>query len=382
MIFKKLTKYIPAILAVVLFFNISLTSTEAAPPLLPMVFSGDVTIKDGKSSDNQVLVAQILDNNNSVLFTSQSTIVKNNQYIALTVGPLDSVVIGKNVKFTFMCSDSPCKQYAEQVIPFQSAKVSFRYTLVFETAPPTKSELEAAAAKAKADEAAKQAALKAEAEAKAKAEAEAAKAKAKADEAAKQAALKAEAKAKAKAEAEAAESKAKADQAATTKPTIDTPDTLKAYPSIYSGTIVVAGTNIPKNAQLKAKIDDYITGPALIDGNNFQNLVISPGDVKYIGKPIIFILNGIQSEPTKEIYESGKTLDQLTLAFIGLPQESTQDSSKQITDSESQANTQVNVDSEGSGCSLVSANNNNYSSLLTFAMILLAPMVAYRRSKK
>ena len=350
MIFKKLTKYIPAILAVVLFFNISLTSTEAAPPLLPMVFSGDVTIKDGKSSDNQVIVAQILDNNNSVLFTSQSTIVKNNQYIALTVGPLDSAVIGKNVKFTFMCSDSPCNQYAQQVIPFQSAKVTFRYTLVFETAPPTKSELEAAKAKAKADEAAKQAALKAQAEAKAKAEAEAA-AKAKTDE-------------------------------TTTKPTIDTPVALNAYPSIYSGTIVAAGTNIPKNAQLKAQIDDYITGPALIDGNNFQNLVISPGDVKYIGKPIIFILNGIQSEPTKEIYESGKTLDQLTLAFIGLPQESTQNSSKQTTDPESQANTQVNVDSEGSGCSLVSANNNNYSSLLTFAMILLAPMVAYRRSKK
>ena len=381
MIFKKLTKYIPAILALVLFFNISLISTEAAPPLLPMVFSGDVSIKDGKSSDNQVIVAQILDNNNSVLFTSQSTIVKNNQYIALTVGPLDNVVIGKNVKFTFMCSDSPCKQYAEQVIPFQSAKVNFRYTLVFETAPPTKSELEAAEAKAKADEAAKQAALKAEADAKAKAEAEAAEAKAKADEAAKQAALKAEADAKAKAEAEAAEAKAKADEA-TTKPVIDTPAALNAYPSIYSGTIVVAGTNIPKNAQLKAQIDDYITGPALINGNNFQNLVISPGDVKYIGKPIIFILNGIQSEPTKEIYESGKTLDQLTLAFIGLPQESTQDSSKQTTDPESQANTQVNVDSEGSGCSLVSANNNNYSSLLTFAMILLAPMVAYRRSKK
>ena len=380
MIFKKLTKYIPAILAVVLFFNISLTSTEAAPPLLPMVFSGDVTIKDGKSSDNQIIVAQILDNNNSVLFTSQSTIVKNNQYIALTVGPLDSAVIGKNVKFTFMCSDSPCNQYAQQVIPFQSAKVTFRYTLVFETAPPTKSELEAAKAKAKADEAAKQAALKAEAEAKAKAEADAAEAKAKADEAAKQAALKAEAEAKAKAEAEAA-AKAKTDET-TTKPTIDTPVALNAYPSIYSGTIVAAGTNIPKNAQLKAQIDDYITGPALIDGNNFQNLVISPGDVKYIGKPIIFILNGIQSEPTKEIYESGKTLDQLTLAFIGLPQESTQDSSKQTTDSESQANTQVNVDSEGSGCSLVSANNNNYSSLLTFAMILLAPMVAYRRSKK
>ena len=350
MILKKITKYIPAILSVVLFFNVSLTSTEAAPPLLPMVFSGDVSIKDGKSSDNQVIVAQILDNNNSVIFTSQSTIVKNNQYIALTVGPLDSVVIGKNVKFTFMCADTPCKQYAEQVIPFQSAKVNFRYTLVFDTAPPTKSELEAEAAKAKADETAKQAALKAEAEAKAKAEAEAA-AKAKADE---------------------------DTQKPNTKPAID----LNAYPSIYSGTIVAAGTNIPKNAQLKAQIDDYITGPALIDGNNFQNLVISPADVKYIGKPIIFILNGIKSEPTKEIYESGKILDQLTLAFIGLPQENTQDTSQQIADSESPANTQLNDDSEGTGCSLVSANNNNYSSLLTFAMILLAPMVAYRRSKK
>jgi len=379
MILKKITKYIPAILSVVLFFNVSLTSTEAAPPLLPMVFSGDVSIKDGKSSDNQVIVAQILDNNNSVIFTSQSTIVKNNQYIALTVGPLDSVVIGKNVKFTFMCADTPCKQYAEQVIPFQSAKVNFRYTLVFDTAPPTKSELEAEAAKAKADEAAKQAALKAEAEAKAKAEAEAA-TKAKADEAAKQAALKAEAEAKAKAEAEAA-AKAKADQD-TQKPNTEPAIDLNAYPSIYSGTIVAAGTNIPKNAQLKAQIDDYITGPALIDGNNFQNLVISPADVKYIGKPIIFILNGIKSEPTKEIYESGKILDQLTLAFIGLPQENTQDTSQQIADSESPANTQLNDDSEGTGCSLVSANNNNYSSLLTFAMILLAPMVAYRRSKK
>ena len=56
--------------------NISLNSTEAAPPLLPMVFSGDVTTKDGKSTENQVLVAQILNTDNSVLFTSQSTIVK------------------------------------------------------------------------------------------------------------------------------------------------------------------------------------------------------------------------------------------------------------------------------------------------------------------
>ena len=67
-----------------------------------------------------------------------------------------------------MCGDSPCTDYADQTIPFQSAKVTFRYSLNFDTAPPSKSELEAAAAKAKADAAPQAAALNAEEEAKAK----------------------------------------------------------------------------------------------------------------------------------------------------------------------------------------------------------------------
>ena len=367
--------------------NISLSSTEAAPPLLPMVFSGDVTTKDGKSTENQVLVAQILNTDNSVLFTSQSTIVKDGNYIALTVGPLDSVVVGKNVKFSFMCGDSPCKDFADQTIPFQSAKVTFRYSLNFDTAPPSKSELEAAAAKAKADAAAQAAALKVEQEAKAKLEAAAkAEAEAKAKEAAaeKEAAAKADADAKAKLEAET-KTKSSADTQSNTSGQNNTSSDnqssqqLNAYPAIYSGSIVVAGTNIPSDAVLKAQIGDYISAPALIDGNTFQNLVISPGDVKYIDEPIIFTLNNVKSEPTKEKYESGSVTSQLSLAFVGLPVETP----VKTTISQPVADLNDTNEPSGSGCSLVSArNDNNYSGLLSFALILLVPLAAYKRARK
>ena len=387
MIFRKLIKYTPLILSLIFFMNISLSSTDAAPPLLPMVFSGDVTTKDGKSTENQVLVAQILNTDNSVLFTSQSTIVKDGNYIALTVGPLDPVVVGKNVKFSFMCGDSPCKDFADQTIPFQSAKVTFRYTLNFDTAPPSKSELEAAAAKAKADAAAKAAALKAEEEAKAKLEAAAAAAaieKAKEEAAAKEAALKAEAEAKAKLEAEAKAKSSSNVQSNIPGQNNTTSDTqskqpLNAFPAIYSGSIVVAGANIPSDALLKAQIGDYISAPALINGNTFQNLVVSPGDVKYIGEPIIFTLNDVKSEPTKEKYESGSVTSQLSLAFIGLPVETP----VKTTDTQPVADLSDSNEPSGSGCSLVSArNDNNYSGLLSFALILLVPLAAYKRAKK
>ena len=367
--------------------NISLSSTQAAPPsILPMVFSGDVSTKDGKSTENQVLVAQILNTDNSVLFTSQSTIVKDGNYIALTVGPLDPVVVGKNVKFSFMCGDSPCKDFADQTIPFQSAKVTFRYSLNFDTAPPSKSELEAAAAKAKADAAAQAAALKAEEEQKAKLEAAAAAAAvAKAKEVAeKEAAAKAEAEAKAKLEAETKAKSSSNAQSNTlgqnnTSSDNQSSQQLNAYPAIYSGSIVVAGANIPPDAVLKAQIGDYISAPALIDGNTFQNLVVSPGDVKYIDEPIIFTLNDVKSEPTKEKYESGSVTSQLSLAFVGLPVETP----VKTTDTQPVADLSDSNEPSGSGCSLVSArNDNNYSGLLSFALILLVPLAAYKRARK
>lgn len=377
MILRNLIKSIPLILSTIIFLNISLESTQAAPPLLPMVLSGEITIQSNKSSDNQILLAQILNTDNSVLFTSQSVIVKNNKYIALTIGPLDSVTVGKNVRFLFMCGDDPCKEYAEQIIPFQQAKVIFRYNLVFETVPPSQSELQAAAAKAKADADAKAAALAKEEEIRSKAVAEA---KIKADEDAK-AIADAAAKTKADTDAKAAvELKTNSDTKSTTKANVDLkPQTeLKAYPSIYSGTLVAAGTSIPSDATLKAKIGDYISPPALINGNNFQNLVISPDKPSYIGEPITFFLNDVKSEPTNETYVPGVTTN-VTLAFIGLPSDN-----EPKTDIVVSENPQTKIDqSSGSGCSLVSArDNNNYSGLISFALMLLIPLSAYRRSKK
>jgi len=368
------TKYIPLVLSLIVFFNVSYDSIHAAPPLLPMVLSGDITVKSNESSDNQILLAQILNTDNSILFTSQSVIVKDNKYIALTVGPLDSKTVGKNVRFLFMCGDNPCNKYAEQIIPFQQAKVIFRYNLIFDSVPPSQSELQAAAAKEKADALAKAVALAEEekirsneiAEAKAKAEAES----------------KAEAEAKATAKT-AAETKAEAALVVALAPTQSNPDTkppneTKAYPSIYSGTLVAAGTSIPSDAILKAQIGNYISSPALINGNNFQNLVISPNKTLYIGEPITFFLNDVKSEPTNETYIPGET-SKITLAFIGL-----QSKAAQINDIVVPEKPQAKEDqSSGSGCSFVSArNNNNYSGLISFAVMLLIPLSAYRRSKK
>ena len=372
------TKYTPLVLSLIVFFNVSYDSIHAAPPLLPMVLSGDITVKSNESSDNQILLAQILNTDNSILFTSQSVIVKDNKYIALTIGPLDSKTVGKSVRFLFMCGDNPCNTYAEQIIPFQQAKVIFRYNLIFDSVPPSQSELQAAAAKEKADALAKAVALAEEekirsneiAEAKAKAEAES-KAAAK---------IAAEAKATAKT---AAETKAEAALVVALAPTQSNPDTkppneTKAYPSIYSGTLVAAGTSIPSDAILKAQIGNYISSPALINGNNFQNLVISPNKTLYIGEPITFYLNDVKSEPTNETYIPGET-SKITLAFIGL-----QSKAAQINDIVVPEKPQAKEDqSSGSGCSFVSArNNNNYSGLISFAVMLLIPLSAYRRSKK
>ena len=285
-----------------------------------------------------------------------------------------------------MCGDSLCTDYADQTIPFQSAKVTFRYSLNFDTAPPSKSELEAAAAKAKADAAAQAAALKAEEEQKAKLEAAAAAAAvAKAKEVAeKEAAAKAEAEAKAKLEAETKAKSSSNAQSNTlgqnnTSSDNQSSQQLNAYPAIYSGSIVVAGANIPPDAVLKAQIGDYISAPALIDGNTFQNLVVSPGDVKYIDEPIIFTLNDVKSEPTKEKYESGSVTSQLSLAFVGLPVETP----VKTTDTQPVADLSDSNEPSGSGCSLVSArNDNNYSGLLSFALILLVPLAAYKRARK
>ena len=368
--FSKLKKYNKVIiLFLAAFFFQSLSSTAyAAPPLLPMVFSGTINVNSGESPDGRLLVGRIFDSNDKILYTSNSVEVSGNKYIALTLGPMEPVAVGKLIKFYFLCGEIPCTDAAAETINFISAKVKFRYSLTFTKVPPTQSELDAAA-KAKAD-------TEAAAQAKTNKEAAEAAARAKAD---------AEVAAKIKTDEVAAKTQSKTDAAVATKAVakID-PEPQTAYPSVYSGSVVVAGTEIPDNAVLNAKIDDYTSPPAIITGNSFQNLVISPGNSTYIDKPIIFMLNNVESEPILELYKPGLTKD-LKLIFVGLPIETkVNEEPKEISSpSPPPPPPPPSPDtSSGSNCSFVSSNNNkNYSGVISLALILLVPLIAFKSTK-
>ena len=125
-----------------------------------MVFSGTINVNSGDSPDGRLLIGRIFDSNDKILYTSSSVKVSGNQYVALTLGPMEPVAVGKLIKFYFLCAEIPCTDAAAETINYASAKVKFRYSLTFNKVPPTQSELDVAA-KAKAE---------AEAEAKAKAD--------------------------------------------------------------------------------------------------------------------------------------------------------------------------------------------------------------------
>jgi len=383
-ILKKYNKIIVLFVVALLFQSVS-TNTYAAPPLLPMVFSGTITVNSGDSPDGKLLVGRIFDSNGTILYTSNSVSVSGNNYIALTLGPIEPVVVGKEIKFYFLCGEIPCTEAATETSTYASAKVKFRYSLTFANVPPSQAELDAAAkakadvaaaAKAKADEDAAKAIAKAksdaDAAAKAKADEDAAKAKADADAAA----------AKAKADTDAAKQQSQTEAAATSKETTKVEsDPKTAFPSVYSGSIVVAGTQIPSDAVLTAKIGDYTSPPAIISGNSFQNLVISPGNSTFIDKSIIFMLNNVQSEPINELYTPGSTKN-INLVFVGLPVDTKVAENEEPKEISSSTPTDTADSSSGSNCSFVSSNrNNNYSGAISLALMLLVPMIAFKSKR-
>ena len=383
-ILKKYNKIIVLFVVALLFQSVS-TNTYAAPPLLPMVFSGTITVNSGDSPDGKLLVGRIFDSNGTILYTSNSVSVSGNNYIALTLGPIEPVVVGKEIKFYFLCGEIPCTEAATETSTYASAKVKFRYSLTFANVPPSQAELDAAAkakadvaaaAKAKADEDAAKAIAKAksdaDAAAKAKADADAVQAKADADAAA----------AKAKADTDAAKQQSQTEAAATSKETTKVEsDPKTAFPSVYSGSIVVAGTQIPSDAVLTAKIGDYTSPPAIISGNSFQNLVISPGNSTFIDKSIIFMLNNVQSEPINELYTPGSTKN-INLVFVGLPVDTKVAENEEPKEISSSTPTDTADSSSGSNCSFVSSNrNNNYSGAISLALMLLVPMIAFKSKR-
>ena len=67
-----------------------------------------------------------------------------------------------------------------------------------------------------------------------------------------------------------------------TEPPTDTPTSTpapeEARPSVYSGSVVVAGGTVPKGAVVVARVGDYESFPAVIgDDETYRNLVVDPG---------------------------------------------------------------------------------------------------------
>ena len=97
---------------------------------------------------------------------------------------------------------------------------------------------------------------------------------------------------------------------------IPTPEV--ALPSVYSGQIVVSGGNVPERAKLVAKIGSYTSPPAIIEGQEYKNLVVDPGEISMEGRAVAFILNGVVAQ-TEHTYTSGSRHRDFLLVFPPLP---------------------------------------------------------------
>ena len=95
-----------------------------------------------------------------------------------------------------------------------------------------------------------------------------------------------------------------------------TPVILKSV--VYSGSIVVGGSETPDRAVLVARVGSYQSPPAVVEGDNYRNLVLAPADLSVIGMKVEFYLNGILSDTT-DVYENGKIKSNFGLIFVGLP---------------------------------------------------------------
>ena len=100
--FSILIKYNKVIILFVvafLFQGLSSNAYAAPPiPLLPMVFSGTITVNSGESPDGRLLIGRIFDSNDRILYTSNSVKVTGNKYVALTLGPMEPIAVGKKIK--------------------------------------------------------------------------------------------------------------------------------------------------------------------------------------------------------------------------------------------------------------------------------------------
>jgi len=97
-----------------------------------------------------------------------------------------------------------------------------------------------------------------------------------------------------------------------------TPTSVPVLPAVYSGAIAVRGGIVPQNGVLIAQVGDYVSPPAVIQGDGYVSLVVDPNDPSLEGKVIRFVLEGIIASRT-DIYVSGKFVRGFDLLFETLP---------------------------------------------------------------
>ena len=97
-----------------------------------------------------------------------------------------------------------------------------------------------------------------------------------------------------------------------------TPTAEIALPSVYSGHIVISGDLVPDGAVLVAHVGSYQSPPAIIEGQEYKNLVVDPGDTSMSGREITFTLNGIVAQTT-HLFSGGSRHRDFLLVFPTLP---------------------------------------------------------------
>ena len=101
-------------------------------------------------------------------------------------------------------------------------------------------------------------------------------------------------------------------------PPTPTPTPQVALPSAYAGTIIIAGGSAPQGSVLVARVGDYESLPAVVNGNTYAGLVLDPQDFSLVGQKVEFILNGFTASNTSN-YQSGSSNMGFDLIFVGIP---------------------------------------------------------------
>ena len=77
-------------------------------------------------------------------------------------------------------------------------------------------------------------------------------------------------------------------------------------PAIYTGTIGITGSTLPSDAVLVARVGDYQSQAAQINGQRFTDLIIETKNERLIYTPVEFFLNGVPPVvPTNSVFEPG-----------------------------------------------------------------------------